>query len=71
MRENEGDQEEDFGLKPILYKYLRYWYVYAAFIVTCLGFAQFYTWYVNPIFHTETKLLIKRNDSGADELIKQ
>ena len=62
---NQNQQSVD--LKVILFKFLRYWYVFVITIGLALAIAFLFNKYSRPIYEVETTVLVKeRNEGGID-----
>ncbi|WP_017732628.1 GumC family protein [Nafulsella turpanensis] len=61
-------KEEEVDIKALLYKYLRYWYLFVLGVVLCLGLAFIYLRYSTPQYAISSKLLIKDDKKGPDIL---
>lgn len=64
-------EQSDFSLKSFLFRYLRYWYLFAIAIVLGFFIAKYYNWYKTPIYAITAKLLVKDDSGGKDRLLKQ
>ncbi|WP_347158212.1 GumC family protein [Pontibacter chitinilyticus] len=59
-------QPEQINLKGILQKYLRYWYLFVACVVLCVGIAYLYLRYTTPEYLISSTLLIKDDTRGPE-----
>lgn len=64
-------EQSDFSLKNFLIRYLRYWYLFAIFIVLGFFIAKYYNWYKTPVYAVTAKLLVKDDSGGKDRLLRQ
>lgn len=62
------NQVEEINLKAILYKYVRYWYLFALGIAMALTLAFLYLRYATPEYTIKSKVLIRDDKKGADLL---
>lgn len=62
-------EEKEFDLKSFVFKYIRYWYLFAIFLVLSLAAAWFYNWYAQPVYQVSGKLLIKDEASSPAKAI--
>ncbi|MCP2044250.1 tyrosine-protein kinase [Pontibacter sp. HSC-36F09] len=62
------NQAEEINLKAILYKYVRFWYLFALGIVMALTLAFLYLRYATPEYTIKSKVLIRDDKKGADML---
>lgn len=60
-------ESEQVNLKSALLKYLRYWYLFVAGVVLCLGVAYLYLRYTTPEYLISSTILIK-DDAKSPEL---
>ena len=63
---NNAQQSEpmiDFG--AILNKYKRYWWVFAASVVVCLGLAVLYLKVKSPTYLVTSTILVAQDDNGS------
>jgi len=65
---NEFNQnQQSIDIKVILYKFLRYWYLFVLTIGLALVIAFLFNKYSRPIYEVETTILVKeRNEGGID-----
>ncbi|WP_237717913.1 hypothetical protein [Pontibacter sp. BAB1700] len=57
-------QVEEINLKAILYKYVRYWYLFALSIAMALTLAFLYLRYTTPEYTIKSKVLIRMIRKG-------
>ena len=68
MKEKETNkfQAEEIDLKSILFKYLRYWYLFVIGVIIFVTIAFFHLRYVTPLYNISSTLLIKDYRNGPD-----
>lgn len=62
------NQVEEINLKAILYKYVRFWYLFVLGIGMALTLAFLYLRYATPEYTIKSKVLIRDDKKGADLL---
>src|SRR5690554_2599014 len=65
----DGFQEEKskpINIKLLILKYLKYWYLFVAGVVLCLGAAVYKMYYATPQYYISSTLLIKADNNGSD-----
>lgn len=67
------EEENDFNLKELLYKYLAYWKWFAVSFVIALLAAFIYLKYQTPVYNIQSSILIKdeKKGLGQDDMLKQ
>ncbi len=58
--------EEVIDLKQILFKFLKYWYLFIIAIIFCLSVAYLFNKYTKPLYKVGTTILIKDEKSAFD-----
>lgn len=64
MEDFEISKDQDFNLKLIIFKYLRYWYWFILSLFFSLAVSYFYLQYTTPIYRVSASLLIKDEKKG-------
>lgn len=59
-------EPEEMDVQAMLYKYLRYWYLFVIGVMLSLGAAFFYLKYTTPEYNIRSKVLIKDDEKGPD-----
>ena len=59
------EPEEEFNLKLVIGKYLRYWYWFVLSVALAVLGAFFYMRYATPIYSSSAVLLIKDEKKGG------
>lgn len=65
----DGFQEEKskpLNIKLLIFKYLRYWYLFVIGVTLCLGVAIYKMYYATPQYYISSTLLIRADDTGSD-----
>ncbi|WP_161890515.1 GumC family protein [Pontibacter russatus] len=57
-------ESEQIDLKSILSRYLKYWYLFLAAILLCVGGAYVYLLHATPQYYVSSTLLLKDDESG-------
>ena len=67
------EEENDFNLKELLYKYLAYWKWFALSFIIALAAAFIYLKYQTPVYNIQSSILIKddKKGLGQDDMLKQ
>ncbi|WP_026897759.1 GumC family protein [Daejeonella oryzae] len=67
------EEETDFNLKELLFKYLAYWKWFVVSLVIALLAAFIYLKYQTPVYNVQTSILIKdeKKGLGQDDMLKQ
>lgn len=61
-----SEKTESIDLKKMLFKYLRYWYVFTIGTLLCLGIAFLYLrYYTVPLYRVNSTILIKDDNDGT------
>lgn len=60
------DGFEEIDIKSILFKYIRFWYLFVIGLVVCIGLAFFYLSVTSPVYNIQSTLLIKDDKKGPD-----
>jgi tyrosine-protein kinase Etk/Wzc len=66
--EFEEIEEKDMNVKEILFRYLRYWFLFPIFIGLALAAAYYYLQTTQPIYRASTTLLIKDEEKAGGPL---
>ena len=64
-------EEREFDLKRFLFKYLRYWWLFALCFAISMGAAYFLYWYATPVYEISAKVLIKDENYGTRDLLRE
>ncbi|MBB3836423.1 capsular exopolysaccharide synthesis family protein [Runella defluvii] len=64
MEDFEISKDQDFNLRLIIFKYLRYWYWFILSLFFSLAVSYFYLQYTTPIYRVSASLLIKDEKKG-------
>ncbi|MDQ3190400.1 MAG: polysaccharide biosynthesis tyrosine autokinase [Bacteroidota bacterium] len=67
------EEQEEFNIKEVLYKYLAYWKWFVLSFALAMIFAFLYVRYKTPLFNIQSSILIKDEKKGmnADGMLKE
>lgn len=60
------EKSKPINIKLIIFKYLKYWYLFLLGIILCVGFSVYLMYYATPLYHISGTLLIKADNSGSE-----
>ncbi len=63
--------QNDFDLKSFFFRYLKYWFWFPLCLVLALVIARYYNWYKNPVYAVTAKLMVKDENVGKDQFLRQ
>jgi capsular exopolysaccharide synthesis family protein len=63
--------ENNFDLKSFFFRYLKYWFWFPICLVLALLIARYYNWYTNPVYAVTAKLMVKDENVGKDQFLRQ
>ncbi|MFT4770432.1 MAG: tyrosine-protein kinase Etk/Wzc [Cryomorphaceae bacterium] len=63
--------ENDFDLKSFFFRYLKYWLWFPLCLILALVIARYYNWYKNPVYAVTAKLMVKDENVGKDQFLRQ
>ena len=66
-----GEKETPFNLRAFFLRYLRYWYWFVLSLAVCLTAAYVQLRYATPIYQINSTLLIKSQNSGTSDILKE
>lgn len=62
----QNEKSKPLNLQLLILKYLKYWYLFLAGVVLCVGAAVYMMYYATPQYLISSTLLIKADDKGSD-----
>lgn len=62
----QNEKSKPLNLQLLILKYLKYWYLFLAGVVLCVGTAVYMMYYATPQYLISSTLLIKADDKGSD-----
>jgi len=62
----QDEKSKPINIKLLIVKYLKYWYLFVAGVVICLGTAIYQMYYATPQYYISSTLLVKADDKGSD-----
>lgn len=68
---SQQEEESDFNLKELLYKYLSYWKWFLLSLTIALCAAFVYLRYQTPVYSIKSSILIKDEEKGPDAMLKE
>jgi uncharacterized protein involved in exopolysaccharide biosynthesis len=65
-------EERNFDFKRFLFRFIKYWYVFAISVILAFFIARYYNWYVTPIYKSSCRIIVKDENanSSAEDLLK-
>ena len=64
-------EQRNFNFKRFFRGYIRYWYLFGISLALALAIARYYNWYATPIYRSSCRLIIKDDNAGGENILKE